>query len=100
MTTETNKTAVPAVVFPVVHLNGTSKTALLDNLNEVWVAVDEAMKKLCQAAPNGRDYYPRGADHPMSYEAARTQHDRRMAILRDLKTNICEEMDAIEDANR
>lgn len=48
------------MVFPSVHLNGTSKDALREQAVEACEALEAALKKMAEAAPHGRDYYPQG----------------------------------------
>lgn len=48
------------VILPMVHLNGTSVEALLEQNVTAMQALEEAMLKLVGATPNGRDYYPMG----------------------------------------
>lgn len=48
--------------FPIVHLNGTSKTALLTQQLEILAALRLAQKVMAEHAPHGRDYYPIGPD--------------------------------------
>ena len=45
---------------PTIHLNGTSKTALLDAAKDARDGVREARNRLQPVYPNGRDYYPQG----------------------------------------
>lgn len=46
------------MIPPRIHLNGTSKQELLGNAEIACRAVNEAISKLRQVYPNGRDYYP------------------------------------------
>ena len=67
------------LVLPVVHINGTAKQSLIDDICKAGGAVRAAMEALGQAAPNGRDYYPAG---DAVFRQARAQHDARLAALR------------------
>ena len=69
------------IAVPTVHLNGTSKQALLDQLQEAIGAIEDAGKALARAAPHGRDYYIQ-KDNPIN--AAMDQHDARMEKLRSI----------------
>lgn len=86
-------TAKRDLIVPTVHLNGTSAETLTDNLCEVYSAIGDAIRKLKQAAPNGRDYYL----EPGSLERATDQHMRRMKTLTDLQDELQAEIEAIED---
>jgi hypothetical protein len=46
---------------PTVHLNGTSGEMLLEGYKAAAIAVNEALCKLEESAPNARDYYVQGA---------------------------------------
>jgi hypothetical protein len=45
------------VTIPRVHLNGTSREELLNQLSEAHHALMEALGAMGRAAPHGRDYY-------------------------------------------
>ncbi len=59
---------VVCALAPVVHLNGTGREALEDQWQEAASAIHAASRVLHRAAPNARDYYPRGMD---AFERAR-----------------------------
>lgn len=73
------------LVFPDVHLNGTSADELLDQLKAANRALREAVEKLRMAAPNGRDYYTLSAG---SFETAREQWRRRIAAVDDVASEL------------
>lgn len=70
---------------PTVHLNGSSKEELLGQVLDAAHAVDAAIRKLADAAPNARDYYPQGAEVIIS---AQQEHRARIEqvseVYRDL----------------
>jgi hypothetical protein len=76
---------------PTVHINGTSKQALIDQLGDAIHALHEAGRKLAAATPNARDYYVQGND---AFTTAMRQHDARMTKLRE----IVAELETIGDA--
>jgi len=82
---------------PTIHLNGTSREALLDQVTEAAQAVYAALGKVCDAAPNARDYYPQG---PEAFTAARDQHDARCDKLREVFNELQELALAIDGAGR
>lgn len=82
------------LVIPIVHLNGTSRESLIDNLSEVYNALEDVRGKLKQAAPNGRDYYP----DPGRMDLAVAQHRRRLSAIDALQNEIEAEMEAISEA--
>lgn len=83
---------MPEIILPIIHLNGTSRDALLDQLCEVYSALNDAMDKLRQASPNGRDYYP----VPGLMDKAIEQHRRRQRVLSDLQAEIQEQVRQME----
>jgi len=64
---------------PFVHINGTGRSRLVDLYCNAGGAVMDALRKLGEAAPNQRDYYPLGDD---AWRAARAEHEARVARLR------------------
>lgn len=67
--------ATETLVIPLIHPNGTRKVTLITDLELVYAALNEVRKKMKEAAPNGRDYYPLGAD---AINRATDQHLDRM----------------------
>jgi hypothetical protein len=47
-------------IVPTVHLNGTSKERLLEDLRKAHDAIEQARYAI--PVPHGRDYYPQGED--------------------------------------
>lgn len=75
---------IPDVVVPIIHLNGSSREALIEQLREVAWAVQKAQEALAQAYPHQRDYYPKDG----LYEQAKAQHEWRRKQLADLQASI------------
>lgn len=73
------------MIIPTIHLNGTSKQRLIDDLVEAGSAIQLAQKALAAAGPNGRDYYPQG---PAAFTAAVDEHDSRLDRLRSVYKEI------------
>ena len=59
------------MMVPTVHLNGTSREALLEQYTKAHNALEVGLNALCAAAPNGRDYYPQGPD---AFAKAQAEH--------------------------
>lgn len=89
----TTKIQVPIQV-PIVHLNGTSKSALVDQLHDAHRACLAAVERLTDAAPNGRDYYPLG---DAAFKAAREQHADRVRRVQSVAAELYAIWEAIED---
>lgn len=76
---------------PLVHLNGSGKNRLIDDLCEVSQALNEAYRVMRGMHPNGRDYYPLGA---VAMGKAEAEHRSRQERLDAIKA----EIDAIAEA--
>lgn len=87
------KTETENLVLPIVHLNGTSKSQLLDDREAVYYALGQAYDALKQMGPNGRDYYP----IPGRMELAIEQHRRRLAAIDAIRNEIGAECVAISE---
>jgi hypothetical protein len=74
-------------IAPVVHINGTSKAALADQIRAAFKAGKEFETALAEACPNARDYYVAGPD---VFPKAQAEHKARLVklaeILRELGT--------------
>lgn len=84
-----------AIIKPTIHMNGTSKDALLKDLLEVLEALRKAQDALQKAGPNGRDYYPQG-DHAL--RQAQAEHRERMVKLNQIYSEIEQLAEHVSDA--
>lgn len=50
------------MIKPTIHLNGSDPARLAEGYKEAFVALSDAIDKMCQVRPNDRDYYPQGPD--------------------------------------
>lgn len=75
------------MIVPTIHLNGTSKERLLEDIEEAHQAICFAIEKLSASGPNERDYYPQGS---AIFEQARTEHcsrlERLLSVRKELET--------------
>ncbi len=69
------------LIFPTIHLNGTSADDLLEQYRNSMRAVGDAMEVLSRCAPNGRDYYPQSGD---AIGTAIEQHRQRREKLQEI----------------
>lgn len=90
-------TLTAASMTPTVHLNGTSKNALLDQITDVEQVLGKAIEALCEASPNGRDYYPQGPD---ALRKAQAEHEARIAALTTVQHSLFELADRIAGAGK
>ena len=71
---------------PSVHLNGTSRSALVAQYEAAAQGLRAALEGLVEASPNGRDYYVQGDG---AFEEARREHysrvDRVRAVLDEIE---------------
>ena len=70
------------IQVPTIHLNGTSKRVLLEELGAADESVRDAFEKLAHAAPNARDYYV--ADDPEAFTKAKREHVARLNKIREI----------------
>ena len=78
---------------PTIHLNGTSKDALIESYCEAIDALHEAGRKIAAAYPNARDYYVQGPDAAC---AAMRQHELRLEKLKSIVTELETMVQAID----
>lgn len=72
------------VIAPIVHLNGTSRESLTEQLENLLGNLSVADNALAEASPNQRDYYPVEG----LWEKARKQHEYRQHLLRLLMQSV------------
>lgn len=79
------------MMIPTIHLNGTSRDALLTQVLDAAHAVTAAINAVAAAVPNGRDYYPQG---PTALSLAMQEHGNRLWLL----VNVLDQLQAIAEA--
>ena len=84
------------MILPTIHLNGTSKSRLVESLCDASAAIEAAYRSLKQTAPNGRDYYPQGEK---ALEQATAEHFARLQKLDDVKQEVDRLTLAINEIN-
>lgn len=72
------------IILPIIHMNGTSKESLMNDLETAFFAINNALDAMRQIAPNGRDYYPQ----PGLMDKAIEQHTRRCLALSSLLSEL------------
>lgn len=75
------------MMIPTLHLNGTSKGTLIDELCEASHALNVAYAAMKRCGPNGRDYYLQG---PEAINVATDEHSDRLRRLDAIKHEIDE----------
>ena len=82
------------IMKPTIHLNGSSLGHLIEDYEKAARLVGDALVALGQTVPNGRDYYPQG---PYACTVATKEHDARLAKLRDVRQELAEILDELQD---
>jgi hypothetical protein len=80
--------------LPTIHMNGTSKRQLVEQLTDVSVRLDVAYEAMKKAAPNGRDYYPQG---PEAMDRALVEFAKRLKAIDAVKEDIDAFINAIDE---
>ena len=70
---------------PTVHLNGTSRESLLEQMTDASHALSAALQALQSASPHGRDYYPQGKE---AIRKASREHASRYERVRSVQREI------------
>ena len=70
------------MIFPTIHLNGTSKESLLAEYRVAYDKLDEAIEALSKVTIHGRDYYPQEQG---AYITAREEQVARILKLATVK---------------
>lgn len=76
-----------AIMRPFVNINGTARTALVDQRRAALDAIHTAMKALEQSIPHGRDYI----GDPARYDHDKGVYRDRFAKLDELYNEILDE---------
>tara|TARA_R110000803_G_scaffold32357_6_gene71388 strand:- start:698 stop:988 length:291 start_codon:yes stop_codon:yes gene_type:complete len=84
------------LTVPTVHLNGTGKDDLLNQLYDAYEAVGHALDVMRKAGPNGRDYYPQGTD---ALRNAQDEHQARATKLHQVQIEVEAIIIAINDGS-
>ena len=80
------------MTVPMIHLNGTSREALLDQVCAAEAAGRAFLDALANMTPNGRDYYVKGDD---ALRQALHEHDARVVKIKSVMTELQELAEAI-----
>ncbi len=75
--------------YPTVHLNGTSKQALLDQQIDAINALRVAASAMRAASPHQRDYYVK-KDQAVAWARAREEHVLRLRAIDALINELTE----------
>lgn len=87
------------MIIPTIHLNGTSKKTLLEDLQNAHEKIREAMSALAYTAPHERDYYVK-KDAQFAYAQAREEHGYRVTMLRKILSELEQLADGIQSQGR
>ena len=90
------------MIAPMIHLNGDTKQTLQTNLINAHQAIAQAIKKLRETSPHGRNYYPilmdneKSCTYTSAYYQARAEYVARMESLRKVNDELLTIYTAIE----
>jgi hypothetical protein len=73
------------LIIPTVHMNGTSRNELQEQLLNARKAIRTAIEALSAACPHDRDYY---VQSPAAGSIARDQHRDRLRRLISVQTEL------------
>lgn len=73
------------MILPVIHLNGSSPNRLAEHYSMAILALEGAIARLAEVAPNGRDYYPAGED---AFATAAREHSERLRSLEKVRADL------------
>ena len=80
------------MMFPTIHLNGTSGTDLMSQTTDAMLALSAAIKALQNAGPHGRDYYLHGNS---AFPRALQEHKDRLTKLAEVQADLVAISEAI-----
>ena len=83
------------VVFPIVHLNGTSRKELMGQLERALTTLRSAEQALAEAAPHARDYYLYADKNAIKY--AQQNHQKRVDRLQSVRSELQDIWESIEN---
>lgn len=78
---------IEPLITPFVNMNGTSPKQLVEGYREAYTALREAIKKLLEVYPHGRDYQ-QTPEQVAFYPIAQRQHDERLKKLREIEEDM------------
>jgi hypothetical protein len=85
------------IQLPLVHLNGTRASDLIDANLKAANAIREAISAIQRAYPNARDYYPLGND---ASARAMREHESRIARLNEVRAELMAIVEHVDETGR
>jgi hypothetical protein len=82
------------MMFPTVHLNGTSGEQLREKNLDACHAISKALVALAEASPNARDFYVQGND---AFNKAAKEHQNRWARLQSVYDELSQVAENIQN---
>ena len=81
----TTHTTTNIMTLPTIHLNGTGKETLIEEIDQVYASMSKLMGDFADVTCHPRDYYPQGED---AYPAARQQRQEMFDKLVEVSAYI------------
>jgi len=82
------------MIKPTIHMNGTGFKTLMEQYEGAYRALSDALEKLYECAPNGRDYYPQGNE---AIRTAKKEHGARVSSLIHARDEIAQLIEYIDE---
>lgn len=82
------------LTMPMIHLNGSGKTNLMEPLMDASSALYEAIEKLQQTVPNARDYYV--YTDQSAFRRAMDEHLSRLDRLQSVRQELAMIMEHVD----
>ena len=83
------------LAIPTIHLNGSNKATMLEDLANAREAIRDAIRALGETMPNGRDFVPTQGSE--AFRLAQSQHRARVDALADVMNELMALSVAIDD---
>lgn len=84
-----------SLIKPTIHLNGSDPVRLKELYWEAQHAIGEALRKMYDASPNARDYYPQGDG---AYQKARAEDEERIRAVKRAQEDLMALYEHCDDA--
>jgi len=81
------------MIFPIININGTSERELLEDYDNAFVALEDAIKAVLAIEFNARDY-------GRNWEKALEQREKEIKLLDEIKENMRDHILAIIEQRR
>lgn len=99
MNQEEKRAHLESLQVPTISLNGSDPSQLAKNLEDAYLAINEACRALNECAPHGRDYPRLSPTAAGAFTVAYKQHMARGRQLCDVMDELCHLAHNIREAH-